>query len=91
LPHENLLQLVSHHGIDSEGDLGWLCRSKILRPAGNIVVNGTCNVFLCPSFQSLLHQFSLGFARPGNNIFTDRTGPRHGVYRPLVTPLLFTQ
>jgi len=70
LAHANLLQLVSYHVNDSVRDLGLLYCSKILRPVVIIVVNGTRNVFLCPSFQSLLDQFGLGFARPGNNFFT---------------------
>jgi len=72
LAYTNLLQLVTQHGTDSEENLGLLSRNKMLRPIGIIVVNGTRNVFMCQFFQSLLDQFGLGFARPGNNFFTDR-------------------
>jgi len=46
LAHKNLLQLVSHHGTESVGDVGLLFRNKILRRVGIIVVNGTRSVFL---------------------------------------------
>jgi len=48
LAHPNLLQLVSHHGTDSVRDLGLLCRNKMHRPVGIMVVNGTHSVFLMP-------------------------------------------
>jgi len=46
LPHANLLQLVSHHGTDLVRDLCLLCRNKMLRRTGIMVVNGTRSVFL---------------------------------------------
>ena len=46
---------------DSVRDLGLLCRSKMLRPVGIMVVNGTRSVFLMSvvTAQSLLNQFRL--------------------------------
>jgi len=46
LANANLLQLVNHHGTDSVTDIGLLCRNKILRPVGIMVINGNCIVFL---------------------------------------------
>jgi len=67
----NLLELVRHRGTDSVRDLGLLCRNKMLRLAGIIVVNGIRRVFLRQSFQSHLDQFSLGSAL-SDNYFSDR-------------------
>jgi len=41
LEHANLLELISYHGADSVRDLGLLCRSKMLRPVGIMVVSGS--------------------------------------------------
>jgi len=46
LAHANLVQLVTHHATDSVRDLGLLCRNKMLRPVGIMVVNGTRSVLL---------------------------------------------
>jgi len=81
LVHANLLQLVSHYGIDSVKDLGLLCLNKVLRPAGIIVVNGTRIVFLMSVVTVILDKFDFGSAQPGNNFFTGR--PQPGVCRPL--------
>jgi len=42
----NLVQFISHHGTDSVRVLGLLCRTKMLRAAGMMVVIGTRNLFL---------------------------------------------
>jgi len=36
----------THHGTDSVRDLGLLCRNKMLRPVGIMVVKGIRSVFL---------------------------------------------
>jgi len=41
-----VIHLVSYHGTDAVKDLDLLCRNKMLRPIGILLVNGTRSVFL---------------------------------------------
>jgi len=55
------------------------------------MVNGTRNVFLRQSFQSLLDEFGLGSAQHSNNFSTDRHRVAAQCLLTRITQLLFTR
>jgi len=65
-------QLVSHHGNESVRDLSLLCRNKMLRPIGIMVVSGARSLFLMSVIPVTLGRVRRGSTRLGNKFFTNR-------------------
>jgi len=68
-----------------QGELGLLCRNKMLRPAGIIVFSGTSNVFLMSTSRSSHFWTNLALVPHGPVTISLRTGTgtQPSVCRPL--------